>query len=177
VTVVARAAGAEGAALGAIEGVVRRLDERVPVSGAAAYQRLVGASLAQERLLALMLVLFAAATLVLGGVGVYGVAAFSVRERTRDFGVRLALGARAREIRREVLSDVAGLALPGLAVGVVLAAGASWLLRGLLFGVAALDPLTLVLVLLVLGTTVLVAVAAPALRATRLDPAQVLRDS
>jgi ABC-type antimicrobial peptide transport system permease subunit len=176
VTIVARTAAPPAAALAALAAVVGRLDERVPVSGASPYSRLLGASLAEARLLALMLLLFAGAALLLGGVGVYGVAAYSVRERVRDFGVRMALGARAREIRGEVLVDVAWLALPGLLAGLVLAPAAALLLGGLLYGVAALDPVTLVAVPVVLALTVAAAVAAPALRATRVDPARVLRE-
>lgn len=174
--IVARGTGATAATLATLGDVVHRLDERVPVSRAMPLESLLGSSLAQERLMAVLLVLFAGSALVLGGVGVYGVAALSVRRRLRDFGIRMALGAGGAEIRREVVTEVAWLAVPGLLVGLVLAAGTTRLLDGLLFAVAPYDPLTWAAVPVTLAVVVALAVLAPALRATRVDPATVLRD-
>jgi predicted permease len=174
--VVTRAAASPALAVTALADVVSRRDDRVPVSRAAPYTALLGTSLAQERLMAVLLVVFAGCALLLGGVGVYGVAAYSVRQRRRDFGIRMALGAGGAQIRREVLAEVAWLAVPGLLAGMVLASGTTRLLDGLLYAVAPFDPLTWALVPVALGLVVALAVVAPTLRATRVDPATALRE-
>jgi ABC-type antimicrobial peptide transport system permease subunit len=121
-------------------------------------------------------VLFAFTTLTLGAVGVYGIAAFSVRERFREIGVRMTLGADPAEIRNQVLWGGLRLALPGGVLGLVLAGAGSRFLEGFLFGVSALDPLTFLAAPTVLLASALLAVYLPALRATRVDPATVLRE-
>ncbi|MEK9500749.1 ADOP family duplicated permease [Gemmatimonadota bacterium DH-20] len=175
VTVVATAGGTESAALGAIMRGVRELDERMAVSDLLPYEERLGASLAGTRLLALLLVLFAGTTLALGCVGVYGVAAFSVRERWREIGVRMAMGASADGIRRDVLREGLRLAVPGGLLGLLLALPATALLDGLLFGVGRFDWLTFTAVPLLLALAALSSVYLPARRATRVDPAVVLR--
>jgi predicted permease len=173
--VVARSAGDPSAALGAILNRVREMDDRMAVSEMMAYEARLGASLASTRLMALLLLLFAGTALVLGCVGVYGVAAFSVRERLREIGVRMAMGASASGIRREVLREGLLLAVPGGVLGLLIALPAARLLDGLLFGVAPFDPVTFVAVPVILGAAALLAVYVPARRATKVDPAIVLR--
>lgn len=164
-----------GAALGAVMRRVRELDSRMAVSDMLTYEDRLAASLVGTRLMALLLLLFAGTALVLGCVGVYGVAAFSVRERLREIGVRMAMGASADGIRREVLREGLMMALPGGALGLLIAVFATRALEGLLFGVARFDPITFVAVPLVLAAAALLAVYVPAMRATKVDPAIVLR--
>jgi ABC-type antimicrobial peptide transport system permease subunit len=113
--------------------------------------------------------------LLLSGMGVYGVMAFTVHRRTRELGIRAALGAEPGRMLRTILAGGMRLALPGLILGVVLAILAARLLRGLLLGVSPLDPwalggVTLAILGMVLGGTLV-----PALRAARVDPAEALR--
>lgn len=175
VMVVADAAGDPAVALGALMRRVREMDARMAVSDMLTYEQRLGASLAGTRLMAVLLVVFAVTALALGCVGVYGVAAFSVRERMREIGVRMAMGASAAGIRREVLREGLVLAVPGGIVGLLLAVPATRLLDGLLFGVGRFDPVTFVGVPLILAAAALLAVYLPARRATRVDPAVVLR--
>ena len=169
-------AGDPGAALGAVQAAVREYDARMPVSEMATYPELLSASLSGTRLLAVLLLLFAGTTLILGCVGVYGVAAFSVRERVREIGVRMTLGAEPGEIRRDVIREGLWLAMPGGVVGLVLAALSGRVLGSVLYGVSPVDPVTFVLTPLLLVTAAMVAVYLPARRATRVDPATVLRE-
>jgi putative ABC transport system permease protein len=168
--------GDPGAALGAVQATVRDYDARMPVSEMATYPELLSASLSGTRLLAVLLLVFAGTTLILGCVGVYGVAAFSVRERVREIGVRMTLGAEPREIRGDVIREGLWLAIPGGVVGLVLAAVSGRVLGSVLYGVSPVDPVTFVLTPLLLVGAALVAVYLPASRATRVDPATVLRE-
>ncbi len=118
---------------------------------------------------------FAALTLLLGCIGVYGVVAYSVAERTRDFGVQMALGAAPSRIRRAVLLQGLRLALPGAAVGLLISIPATRALESMLYGVTALDPVTYGAVPAVLVMATLVACYVPSRRATRVDPATALR--
>jgi len=107
---------------------------------------------------------------------VYGVTAFFVRARVREIGVRMALGAPIARIRRRVLSEGLRLAVPGGILGVLLSIPAARALRGVLFGVAPLDPLTFSVAPLILAFAALVAAYLPARQATRVDPITVLRE-
>jgi predicted permease len=176
VVVTARATGDEGAALAALQRAVRGVDERMAVSEARSIADLVGGSLAGDRGLAVLLALFAGSTLVLGCVGVYGVSAFSVRARVREIGVRMTLGADPREIRRGILREGFLLAVPGGVAGVALAVPVARALEGLLFGVSALDPVSFAAAPVLLTLAAVAAVFPPARRATRVDPASILRE-
>lgn len=173
---VAEATRSPEAALSAVTARLREVDPRLAVSDLGTWRDLLGTSMAGTQLVALLLGIFAVTTLVLGCVGVYGVAAFSVRQRVKEIGVRMAMGAPVSGIRRSVLRDGLRLALPGGLLGLLLAVPAGRALGGLLYGIAPFDPLTFVAAPLVLALAALVAVYAPARRATRVDPAIVLRD-
>ena len=133
------------------------------------------AALASRRFSLLLLGLFAAAALALAVVGLYGLVAYVASQRTREIGVRMAFGARAGDIRRLVLRLGAGLAFVGIAVGLLAALALTRLLRGLLYGVSATDPVAFAAVAVLLAAVTLLASAVPARRATRLDPMAALR--
>ncbi|MGI9628954.1 MAG: ADOP family duplicated permease [Longimicrobiales bacterium] len=175
--VVARTSGSPDMGLAAIAGSARELDERIAVSDMTTYGDLVAATVAGTRLVTLLLLIFAGTTLVLGCVGVYGVAAFSVRERLKEIGVRMAMGAPVEGIRRGVFRDGLRLAIPGSLLGVVLAIPVAQALEGIVFGIRPIDPLTFSIAPLILGLAAVAALYIPARRATRVDPATVLRDS
>jgi ABC-type antimicrobial peptide transport system permease subunit len=118
---------------------------------------------------------FGAMALLLASVGIFGVAAFAVAQRTRELGIRSALGARPRALIGTVLGETARTVTAGALVGIALAGGSSQLLRSQLYGVGALDPLTSILVPLVLGLVAVLAAAIPAWRAVRVDPVTALR--
>ncbi len=163
-------------ALVSLSGAVGAFDNRIAISDLVPYDRLLARSLAQQRLMMILLVLFAGTALILGCVGVYGVAAFSVRQRIREFGVRLALGASAPRIRRSVLGDGLRLAVPGTLIGLLLAVPAARGLESMLYGVRAFDPVTFLAAPIALGAAAMVAAYVPARRAMRVDPAVVLRE-
>ncbi len=173
--VVAESGDDPAVAMGALMRRVRDMDDRMAVSDLLTYDERLAASLMGTRLMATLLMLFAGTALALGCVGVYGVAAFSVRERFREIGVRMAMGASAEGIRREVLREGLLMAVPGGVLGLGIALFATRALDGLLFGVAPIDPLTFLAVPVVLGAAALLAVYVPARRATKVDPATVLR--
>jgi ABC-type antimicrobial peptide transport system permease subunit len=118
---------------------------------------------------------FAATTLLLALIGIYGVVSYSVTNRTREMGIRMALGAQGRSVVRLILRDAAWLACAGVALGLAASAMLGRFVSAMLYGVSAHDPLTFAFVALVLGTTAIAATLPAARRATRVDPAIALR--
>lgn len=173
--VVARATGDPSAALGALQSRARAFDDRIAVSELVSYPDLLRDSLASARLMSTLLLVFALSTLLLGCVGVYGVASFSARERVREIGVRMTLGAHPSEIRGRMFKEGLRLAIPGSLVGIVAAGFTGRLLGSFLYGVSTFDPLTFVATPLVLISAAMAATYLPARRATRVDPVEVLR--
>jgi predicted permease len=159
----------------ALRRAVAELEPAVPVGRVRAVAELVDDSAARPRFVAGVLVAFAAAAVLLGAVGVYGVVAFAVARRTREVGVRAALGATPAAIRRLVLRDSGRLAAAGVAIGLVGAVAAGRAARGLLFGVGAVEPLVLAAVPLLLVAVTLAASALPARRAARVSLAEAMR--
>lgn len=130
----------------------------------------------QPRFHAVLLISFAAVGLFLAAVGLYGTVAFLVTQRTREIGIRMAVGATPSDIAAVVLKQSAAWTFAGAMAGVLLTLGATRLLSSFLFGVSARDPLTLVTAVAVLLTVALAASANPARRAARVDPATALRN-
>ena len=130
-------------------------------------------SMAQPRFRAQLVGTFGA--LALAAVGIFGVLAFSVSRRTREFGIRMALGARSADVLRMVAGSGLRIALTGIAIGLAGAAALTHLLAALLYGVKPADPVTFLAAPLVLAVVALAACAAPAWRASRVDPAVALR--
>ena len=135
----------------------------------------VGEQLARARFTSWLMGIFSGVALLLTLVGVYGVMAYSIAQRTSEIGVRVALGAGRGDVLRLVLGRGLGLVGVGIVIGSVLALAATRLLRTLLFGVTATDPLTLVGVALLLIVTAMIAIYVPARRAIAIDPVTALK--
>jgi ABC-type antimicrobial peptide transport system permease subunit len=137
--------------------------------------RMVGYSTARQRFYAVLLGVFAAVAGLLAAIGIYGVLAYSVVQRTQEIGIRMALGARPGAVRLAVIRSGMSLALFGLLGGVASALALSRLLGGLTYGIGPADPLTLAAVTLLFGGVALLACWLPARRASKLDPLEALR--
>ena len=155
---------------------VRSVDPDQPISAVSNMEELLSQAVGQRRLSMMLLSLFSGIALVLASVGIYGVMSYSVTQRARELGVRIALGADRGDVLRLVLRQGMRLALAGIGIGLVAALGLTRFIESQLYGVAATDPLTFVLVAGILAATALVANLLPALRAMRTDPAVVLRE-
>ncbi|HSL83150.1 MAG TPA: FtsX-like permease family protein, partial [Thermoanaerobaculia bacterium] len=155
--------------------VVHGIDRAQPVSQVALLADRVHDSLAPQRFVTGLLAAFAGLALVLAAVGLYGVMAYAVGRRTREIGVRTALGARRGDVLALVLRQGAGLIVLGLALGALLAWGLARALAGLLYGVAPGDPVTFAGMAALLAVAALAATWLPARRAARLDPTEALR--
>ncbi len=151
------------------------VNDGVAIEDAGTMAGLMDTSIAQPRFNMILVGVFAGLALVLATLGIYGVVAYSAAERTREIGLRMALGAEAQDVFRLILGQGLVMTGIGLAVGLVTAVAASRLLSGLVYGVATTDPATYVVVALALATTALIAVWIPARRATRVDPVVALR--
>jgi putative ABC transport system permease protein len=154
---------------------VQSVNPELPVFGAKTLDDALSSSLSERRFSMEMVALFAVTALLLAGLGIYGTISYVVSERTREIGVRLALGAQRGEILGMVLRQGFGLAVSGAAVGLVGALIVSRLISGLLYGVRPTDPLTFAGVTLVLTVVALAACYIPARRAMRVDPLVALR--
>jgi ABC-type antimicrobial peptide transport system permease subunit len=172
---VVRTAASPATVVSAVRRVVRDLDPTVPIFNVETMTDVVRSSTARLQLTLALMAAAAAITLVLGTIGLYGVMAYMVALRTREFGVRVALGADPRHIARAVAMRGLELIAVGVAAGLVLYAIAARFLRAFLYGVTASDPLTLVAVTLALVGTGSLASWFPAKRAARVDPAEALR--
>jgi len=172
---VIRSAGDPAVAIRPAQARLRRLDANLQTGRWASLDELLGARLREPRFTALLVALFAAVAALLAAVGIYGLLSYGVARRTREIGVRLALGAGRGRIEAGVVGGAVRLALAGLALGLAGSAAAARALSSLLHGVAPLDPWTYVAVaLLFLGVAVL-ASWVPARRAGTLDPLVALR--
>jgi putative ABC transport system permease protein len=164
------------ALIGMIRDAVHAIDPSQPIVGVRTMASVVNASAAQRRLALVLFGAFAGLALLLAGAGVYGVLAGSVAERTREIGLRSALGATRLDVMRLVVGRGVTLAAAGIAAGVVGAAGLTRLLKSLLFGIAPTDPATFAAAGAVLSVVAVIACVVPARRAVAIDPAEALRE-
>ena len=164
------------AAIPAITAIAQGLDRNVPLFRIRTLEDQLALSLGQERMIAGLLSAFASLALILAAVGLYGVISYTTQIRTREFGVRLALGALPADVLRLVLGQGARLTLVGLAIGLAVAAGTSRVLASLLFGVGGTDAATYLAIAGVLLAATTAAAAIPARRAARVNPMATLRD-
>jgi putative ABC transport system permease protein len=135
----------------------------------------ISISVAQRRLLMLLVSIFAGAALILVAVGIYGVIAYSVTERTQEIGIRMALGAQRSGVLKMIVGQALLLTGAGVVLGSICAAGVSRVLTGFLFEVSPIDPLTFVAVASLVMVVAFAASSFPGLRATRVDPVVALR--
>jgi putative ABC transport system permease protein len=147
----------------------------LPVTRVRSMEEVASQSIARTQLNMVLMTVFGAFALLLASIGIYALMAYSVQQRTREMGIRIALGAEANEVRNMVVVQGMRLSMAGILIGLAASFGLSRLIRSLLFGVTASDPTVFVIVPIVLGIFAFLAVWLPAQRATRIDPAGALR--
>jgi putative ABC transport system permease protein len=170
-----RSAQAAGTLYPAIIRAIHAIDPDQAVFDARTMQQVVDASLAQRRLTTMLMIGFSAVALLLAAVGTYGVVAYGVTQRAREFGIRIALGARTRQVMTLVLRQGTAMAIAGAIAGVVLAIAAAGLMSNLVYDVAPRDVISRSGAAVVLVLVAVAASAIPARRAARVDPAAMLR--
>jgi ABC-type lipoprotein release transport system permease subunit len=161
--------------MGSVRRAVSEFDPGAVVYAVETMNEVLANSMAARRLSMILLAAFATLALALSCIGMYGVLSYLAGERTREIGVRMALGAQRRDIRRLILSQGVKMALAGVALGIFLALGLTHLMSSQLFGITAHDPLTFAGVALVLLVVALAACYLPARRAMGVDPMVALR--
>jgi putative ABC transport system permease protein len=161
--------------IGFVREAVAKQDRNVPLSQVRTFEHYLSETLAQPRFNSLLLSVFAGVALLLTVIGLYGVVAYSVSQRAREIGIRLALGARSWDVLKLVVGQGIILTLIGVVIGSVAAMALTRLMRSLLFGVSATDPVTFVLVALALVAVTFAACLIPARRAIKVDPVIALR--
>ena len=172
---VVKTAGDPRALARSIRTVAQRVAPSVPLAGVRTMDEVVAASKGTRRFAGSLLFVFAGLALALAAVGVYGILSYAVSERTPEIGVRMALGARPRDVLRLVVGQGAARVAVGVAVGVALGLGLTRLMQGLLYGVRPTDPLTFAAVTAVLMAVGIAAAWLPARRAAGVDPMTALR--
>jgi len=174
-TVVVRTAGEPTAFVPVVRADLATFDRELPISAVRTMDEVVGRSIVERRFMMLLLGIFAAVAILLAAIGVYGVLAYIVSQRTQEIGVRLAIGASPADVVRLFLREGVALAVAGLLIGLVSALAVGRVLASLLFGVTTTDPLTFVGVTMALGIAALGASYLPARRAAAVDPMTALR--
>ncbi|HEX6631541.1 MAG TPA: ADOP family duplicated permease, partial [Gemmatimonadaceae bacterium] len=176
VFVVARTTVAPMAVASGARAALEAVDPELPLTSLMTMEERIGENLLRPRVNTLLLAVFAGIALALAAIGIYGVISYAVAQRTREIGIRMALGATAGDVKRLVVRQGMTPALLGVALGAVGALAATRLMASLLYGVTATDPLTFVVVALFLGAIALLAAYVPARRATRVEPVTALRE-
>jgi putative ABC transport system permease protein len=174
-TLVARTHGSPSALVPSIRGELAQMDKDQPLFNVRTMDQVMAESIARQRFNMLLIAIFAGVGLILASVGIYGVMSYTVTQRTHEIGVRMALGASARDVLRMVVRQGMRLAFIGTGIGLVAAFLLTRLLSSLLFSVSVTDPVTFLLISLLLIIVALLACFIPARRATRVDPMVALR--
>jgi putative ABC transport system permease protein len=175
VTVQVRAAGDPDAVLGTVRRELQAVEPTMPLLNVNTYRTVVGTSLWAPRMGASLLSVFGLLALILAAIGLYGVMSYSVSQRTREIGIRMALGAAQQDVRGMIVRQGLWLAVGGVGAGLVAAMALARLVTNLLFGVTGADPVTFLAVPAVLLAVAALATLIPALRASRVDPVEALR--
>ena len=175
VFLVARTSSDPASLAGAVRGSIQQVDGELPVFRVTSMERMVADSMTQRRFAMTLLGIFAAVALILASVGLYGVMSYSVTHRTNEIGIRMALGARVTDVLAMVVSQGMKLSLAGVGIGLAGAFALTRVMRTLLFGVSATDPLIFAAVAVLLAGVSLAACYVPARRATKVDPMEALR--
>jgi putative ABC transport system permease protein len=165
---------APAALTAAVRAEVRTIDPEIPVARISTMEKLIDESIAQPRFRTFLIGIFSAVAMLLAAIGIYGVVAYSVSQRTHEIGIRMALGARRSDVMRMVVRQGMRLTLAGVVLGVIGALALTRLTANLLFGVGATDPLTFTAISILLSLVALLACYIPARRASRLDPMAAL---
>ncbi|HKG48698.1 MAG TPA: ABC transporter permease [Pyrinomonadaceae bacterium] len=173
-TLMVRSAGDPAALVGAVRNELGAVNKDVPIFGGQTMTERIGSELAADRVIAVLLSVFAGSALLLAAIGIYGVIGYAVAQRTHEIGVRIALGADQRDILRLIVGQGMVLIVIGAGIGLALALAATRVLKSLLFGVSATDPLTFMSVVVLVGVALL-ACYLPARRAMQVDPLVALR--
>jgi len=159
----------------AVQREVLQLDRNIPLTAVQTMQERVADVTSRSRFIAVLLGLFAGLALLLAGIGIYGVLAYTVSTRTREIGVRMALGAQVSDVLRLVIGQGMKLVFVGVALGLIASLALTRAIKSLLFGVSTTDPLTFAAIALLLLLVALLASWIPARRAMKLDPMTALR--
>jgi len=162
-------------AMNAVRSVVRQLDPNATFDHVATMEQIVSNSIVRPRMYAVLVAIFSAVAVALASIGLYGVMSYSVAQRRREIGIRMALGAQRGEVMRMVLRRSMALAAAGIALGLAGAAGVTRVLQGMLFGIKPSDPLTFAVVAALFAVIAVVASYVPAQRAAGVDPLEALR--
>jgi putative ABC transport system permease protein len=174
-TLIVRARGNPGTLRNDVARAVHSLDRSLPVAGSRTYQEWIGISIYAARAGAALLTGFGALALLLAAVGLYGVLAYAVSRRSREFGLRMALGAETKNVLRQVLGEGMGLVAIGVVAGLVAAFSVTRLLARFLYGISTTDPVTFAATTAALFAVAVLACLFPAVRATRVDPIKALK--
>jgi ABC-type antimicrobial peptide transport system permease subunit len=166
-----------GTMAASIRGALRQVDPNLPIGEFRTLQGLVDRSVSPRRFLVLLLAGFAGFALLLASLGIYAVVSYSVSQRVQEIGIRMALGATARDVQRRVLARTLGLAALGLMLGMAGARVLSSALASLLFGITSSDPATFIAMGVLLTGVAAIAGYVPAWRASRIDPMVALRSN
>jgi ABC-type antimicrobial peptide transport system permease subunit len=161
--------------MASVKGAIREANRNQTFARTATLEELVADSLKQRRFNLVLVGTFAVLALVLAAIGIYGTISYSAKQRTNEIGVRLALGARPGDVFRLIVGQGLLLATFGIALGLMMSFALTRLIKGLLFGVSATDPLTFFAISILLAFTALLASWIPAWRATKVDPLVALR--
>lgn len=175
INVVIRTKGSPAAMLGALRPTVYAVDKDQPIGAIRPLEEIMAESISRQRFAMTLLTVFSAVALIIAAVGIYGVMAYNVVQRTGEFGIRMALGAQQRDVLRLVLTQGGKLIGLGLAIGLLGTLAASRAMGSMLFNTSAYDPLTLTSITLLLGAVALIACFFPANRATKVNPIEALR--